>query len=148
MTEERRRAFLAAFDEDDPSYLVAFCVMGGIYSEAIDLCGNRLIGAVIVGVGMPQLSTEREAIAAYFDEKYEMGKAYAYVYPGMNKVLQAAGRVIRTEEDRGVLVLIDDRFADPVYKRSIPKRFHGLKFVSDAKGLRMLLDRFWNAEQA
>lgn len=148
MTEERRRAFLSAFDEDDPSYLVAFCVMGGIYSEAIDLCGNRLIGAVIVGVGMPQLSTEREAIAAYFDEKYEMGKAYAYVYPGMNKVLQAAGRVIRTEEDRGVLVLIDDRFADPVYKRSIPKRFHGLKFVSDAKGLRMLLDRFWNTEQA
>ena len=144
MTEEEKGAFLAAFDENDPSYLVAFCVMGGIYSEAIDLCGNRLIGAVIVGVGMPQISTEREAIASYFDEKYEMGKAYAYVYPGMNKVLQAAGRVIRTEEDRGALVLIDDRFADPVYKKSIPKRFHGLKFVSDAKGLKMLLDRFWS----
>lgn len=143
MTEEEKQAFLSAFDESDPSYLVAFCVMGGIYSEAIDLCGNRLIGAVVVGVGMPQISTEREAISAYFDEKYEMGKAYAYVYPGMNKVLQAAGRVIRTEEDRGVLVLIDDRFADPVYKKSIPKRFHGLKFVSDAKGLKMLLDRFW-----
>lgn len=144
MTEKQKREFLASFSEEDPSYLIAFCVMGGIYSEGIDLCGDKLIGAVIVGVGMPSLSAEREAMCAYYDEKHEAGKAYAYMYPGLNKVLQAAGRVIRTEEDRGVLVLIDDRLADPAYKRSIPKRFHTLKFVSDAKGLKMLLDRFWS----
>ena len=87
-----------------------------------------------------------ELLAQYilkFDEKYEAGKAYAYVYPGMNRVLQAGGRVIRREEDRGVIVLIDDRFSDPLYKKSIPALWRGLKFVGDAKGLKMLLDKFW-----
>ncbi len=143
MTDKEKTAFLDAFREDDPSYLLAFCVMGGIYAEGIDLCGDKLIGAVIVGVGMPSISAEREAICAYYDEKSDAGKAYAYMYPGLNKVLQAAGRVIRSEEDRGVLVLIDDRLCDPVYKRSIPKRFHTLKYVSDAKGLHALLTNFW-----
>ena len=116
---------------------------GGVYSEGIDLAGDSLIGAVIVGTGMPAVSYERESMCAYFDEKYEAGKAYAYVFPGMNRVLQAGGRVIRREEDRGVIVLIDDRFADPLYKKSIPALWRGLKFVGDAKGLKMLLDKFW-----
>ncbi len=143
MSDQEKSAFLDAFREDDPSYLLAFCVMGGIYAEGIDLCGDKLIGAVIVGVGMPGISAEREAICAYYDEKSDAGKAYAYMYPGLNKVLQAAGRVIRSEDDRGVLVLIDDRLSDPVYKRSIPKRFHSLKYVSDAKALNALLTNFW-----
>lgn len=147
MSEEARRSFIDAFSENDPSYLIAFCVMGGIYAEGIDLCGDRLIGAVIVGVGLPQISFEREAMCSYFDERFDAGKQYAYVYPGMNKVLQAAGRVIRREEDRGVIVLIDDRFADPVYKKSIPTLWHGLKFVGDAKGLHMLVDRFWHSDR-
>ena len=139
-----KEEFLAAFrDENDKNYLVGFCVMGGIYAEGIDLYGESLIGAVVLGIGMPGLSFEREAMCAYYDEKYEEGRAYAYLYPGMNRVLQAAGRVIRRESDRGVIVLVDDRFNDPLYRKIIPALWHGLKFVSDAKGLHLLLTRFW-----
>ncbi len=146
MQSEDRQKFLSAFREEGGGYLVAFCVMGGIYSEGIDLVGDSLIGAVIVGTGLPGISYEREAMAAYYEEKYEAGKQYAYIYPGFHRVLQAAGRVIRRESDRGVIVLIDDRFADPLYKKSVPQLWHGLKFVGDAKGLRMLLDKFWSEE--
>jgi Rad3-related DNA helicase len=118
--------------------------MGGIYSEGIDLAGDSLIGAIVVGIGIPSLSYEREVIAAYFEEKYESGKQYAYIYPGMNKVFQAAGRVIRREDDRGVIVLIDDRFADPIYKKSIPNLWEGMQYVCDAKDLKAELDKFWS----
>ncbi|MBP3606334.1 MAG: ATP-dependent DNA helicase [Clostridia bacterium] len=151
MRTEEREAFLSAFREEGGGYLVAFCVMGGVYAEGIDLAGDGLIGAIIVGTGLPSVSYEREAMAAYYDEKYEAGKQYAYIYPGFHRVLQAAGRVIRTENDRGVIVLIDDRFSDPLYKKSVPQLWHGLKFVGDARGLRMLLDKFWaeaDAERA
>lgn len=144
MSRAEQAALLAELsNRDDRGYIMAFCVMGGIYSEGIDLAGDALIGAVIVGVGMPSPSFEREAIAAYYDEKSDAGKAYAYIYPGMNKVLQAAGRVIRREDDRGVIVLIDDRFADPVYRKSIPSLWRSLKFVPDAKALNERLKRFW-----
>ena len=143
MHTEQRAAFLEAFREEGGGYLVAFCVMGGIYAEGIDLAGDSLIGAIIVGTGLPSVSYEREAMAAYYEEKYEAGKQYAYIYPGFHRVLQAAGRVIRREEDRGVIVLIDDRFSDPLYKKCVPQLWHGLKFVGDAKALRMLLDKFW-----
>lgn len=143
MSAAERAAFLAAFDEHSKSALVGFCVMGGIYSEGIDLVGRRLIGAVVVGVGLPTLSDEREAIRAYFDEKNESGRAYAYVYPGMNRVLQAAGRVIRTDEDRGVVLLIDDRFGEPEYRTLIPAHWHGLHYVGDGEALTRLLGRFW-----
>ena len=144
MTKEEKEAFLSAFSEDASSYLVGFCVMGGIYSEGIDLAGDSLIGAVVVGIGIPSLSYEREVIAEYFEEKYEEGKQYAYIYPGMNKVFQAAGRVIRREDDKGVIVLIDDRFADPIYKKSIPDLWEGMQYISDAKDLRAELDKFWS----
>ena len=117
--------------------------MGGIYSEGIDLVGDSLIGAVVVGIGMPALSYELEAICAYFDEKYEEGKQFAYIYPGMNRVLQAAGRVIRRESDRGVIVLIDDRFDDPIYQTVIPKLWSGMEFIGDPGDLRKNLDEFW-----
>ena len=117
--------------------------MGGIYSEGIDLAGDSLIGAVIVGIGIPALSYEREAISAYYNDKYEEGAQFAYVYPGVNRVLQAAGRVIRREDDRGVIVLVDDRFDDPIYKTVIPKLWSGMKYISDAKELRDELDKFW-----
>ena len=143
MTTEQKEKFLDAFKKEDDSYLIAFCVMGGIYSEGIDLAGDSLIGAVIVGIGMPSLSYEREAISEYYQEKYEEGKQYAYIYPGMNRVFQAAGRVIRREDDRGVIVLIDDRFDDPIYKKSLPKLWKGVKFIGDAKSLREELDEFW-----
>ena len=146
MTKTEKDAFLAEFSKNDGTYLAAFCVMGGIYSEGIDLVGDKLIGAVVVGIGMPSLSYEREAIAEYYQEKLESGKEFAYLYPGMNRVFQAAGRVIRREDDRGVIVLIDDRFADPIYKKSIPTLWEGMQYVSDAKDLRLELDQFW-AEQ-
>lgn len=148
MNAEERAAFLARFDANPSRALIGFCVMGGIYSEGIDLVGRRLVGAVIVGVGLPSVSDEREAIAAYFDDKSEEGRGYAYVYPGMNRVLQAAGRVIRSEGDRGVVLLIDDRFASPEYRRLLPAHWHGLHFVGDTEGLAHLLGNFWRGGKA
>lgn len=146
MTKAEKEKFLEEFNANTEGYLVGFCVMGGIYSEGIDLAGDSLIGAIVVGIGIPSLSYEREVIASYFEEKYEEGKQYAYIYPGMNKVFQAAGRVIRREDDKGVIVLIDDRFADPIYKKSIPTLWKGMQYISDAKDLKCELDKFW-AEQ-
>ena len=143
MSHAEREEFLRALDTPDGSYLVAFCVMGGIFAEGIDLVGDKLIGAVVVGIGIPQLSYEREAIAAYYQDKYEMGKEYAYLYPGMNRVFQAAGRVIRREDDRGVIVLIDDRFRDPLYKKSLPGLWSGVRFIGNPKELKEELEAFW-----
>lgn len=144
MTRDEKRAFIEKFkDKNDKSYLIGFCVMGGIYSEGIDLAGDSLIGAVIVGIGMPALSYERESMKKYYDERFEEGMQFSYIYPGINRVLQAGGRVIRTEDDYGVLVLIDDRFDDPIYKKTMPKLWSGMKFINDAKTLREEIDRFW-----
>ena len=144
MTRQEKEEFLAEFKKDNDNYLIAFCVMGGIYSEGIDLAGEELIGAVIVGIGMPALSYEREAISAYYQDKYEEGKQYAYIYPGMNRVFQAAGRVIRREDDRGVIVLIDDRFDDPIYRKSLPKLWEGVKFIGSPKAVNEELKEFWS----
>ncbi len=144
MTPKEKAEFLEKFKEPDKSYLIGFCVMGGIYSEGIDLAGDSLIGAVIVGIGMPSLSYEREAIAEYYQEKYEEGKQYAYIYPGMNRVFQAAGRVIRREDDRGIIILIDDRFDDPIYKDSLPKLWRGVKFIDNPQRLKEVVTEFWN----
>ena len=143
MTAAQKAEFLAAFEGEQEGYLVGFCVLGGIYSEGIDLTGDSLIGAIVVGIGMPSLSYEREALSSYFEEKYEAGKQYAYIYPGMNRVLQAAGRVIRTESDRGVVVLIDDRFADPIYKKHIPALWRGMEYVGDTGELSERIRKFW-----
>ncbi len=146
MSASEKTEFLDAFKTEDGRYLVAFCVMGGIYSEGIDLAGDSLIGAIIVGIGIPSLSYEREALTEYYNEKYEMGKQYAYIYPGMNRVFQAAGRVIRREDDKGVIVLIDDRFDDPIYKKALPDLWRGVRFIGDPKRLREILDQFWNSK--
>ncbi len=143
MSAAEKEEFLAAFKTKGDSYLVGFCVMGGVYSEGIDLAGDSLIGAVVVGIGMPSLSYEREAMAEYYEEKLEAGRLYAYIYPGMNKVLQAAGRVIRREDDRGIIVLIDDRFDDPVYKKVIPSLWRGMEYVGDVKALNERIKGFW-----
>ena len=143
MTKKEKDDFLSEFSSANGKYLIGFCVMGGIYAEGIDLVGDSLIGAVIVGIGMPSLSYEREALTAYYDEKYEEGKQFAYIYPGMNRVLQAAGRVIRREDDKGVIVLIDDRFDDPIYKKVIPKLWSDIGFYKSPKELKDALDEFW-----
>ena len=123
MTEQEREEFLEAFQENSAKTLIGFCVMGGIFSEGIDLTGGRLIGAAIVGTGLPQVGCEREILKNYYDEKAQNGFAYAYRYPGMNKVLQAAGRVIRTKEDRGVVLLLDERFLQREYLELFPQEW-------------------------
>lgn len=143
ISTDEKREFLEAFSKEEERYLLGFCVMGGIYSEGVDLAGDKLIGAIVIGIGIPSLSYERECIAEYFEDKYEAGKQFAYVYPGMNRVFQAAGRVIRREDDRGVIVLIDDRFLDPIYKKSIPTLWRGMEYIGDPKDLRARLDEFW-----
>lgn len=123
MDEEAREQFLARFDADNNRTLIGFAVLGGIFSEGIDLVGDRLTGVVVVGVGLPQLSFERNIIRDYFNQTGRNGFDYAYIYPGMNKVLQAGGRLIRSEEDEGVLVLVDDRYLSPQYQRLLPEEW-------------------------
>ncbi|MEY2193238.1 ATP-dependent DNA helicase [Neobacillus sp. BF23-41] len=120
MTETEREAFLAAFKPNQTETLLGFAVLGGIFSEGVDLIGDRLNGVVVVGVGLPQLCFERNLIKDHFIKKNKNGYDYAYVYPGMNKVLQAGGRLIRSEEDHGTIVLIDDRFLERQYQMLMP----------------------------
>ncbi len=143
MSENAKKEFLDSFDAKKEGTLVGFCVLGGSFSEGIDLRGERLIGAIIVGVGLPTISTELNIIKEYFDRTRENGYAYAYTYPGMIKVLQAAGRVIRSEEERGVVVLIDDRFATPEYHDLMPEHWRHLKFLTNANDLLKEINDFW-----
>ncbi|MCC8136525.1 MAG: ATP-dependent DNA helicase [Clostridiales bacterium] len=123
MSEQEREDFLRKFEQPHPQGLAGFCVMGGIFGEGIDLREDRLIGAIIVGAGLPQVCTEREILKRFYDERGEDGFFYAYLCPGMNRVLQSAGRVIRTESDRGVILLLDERFAAARYRSMFPKEW-------------------------
>lgn len=120
LSEEDKEAFLDQFKEVLERSMIAFCVLGGSFSEGVDLRGNRLIGTAIVGVGLPMVCLEREIIKAYHSDHDEDAFSYAYVYPGLNKVMQAAGRVIRTEEDRGIIMLMDERYNYHSYRQVIP----------------------------
>jgi Rad3-related DNA helicase len=143
MSPRRRESFLSQFADDDRQLRVGFCVLGGSFSEGVDLLGRRLIGTIIVGVGLPGLSNERNILKEYFDGRCERGYDYAYTYPGMNRVLQAAGRVIRREEDEGVVVLIDDRYATPQYQMLFPASWMHLKYAGNATSLAELVKNFW-----
>ncbi len=123
MSEEAREIFLENFEEERKVSLVGFCVMGGIFSEGIDLTGDQLIGAMLVGTGLPQVCRERELLKDYFDRRGSKGFDYAYLYPGMNKVLQSAGRVIRTARDKGVVLLLDERFQDKRCRDIFPREW-------------------------
>lgn len=146
MEEEEREAFLQRFQADAADTLVGFCVLGGIYAEGIDLRGERLIGTIIVGVGLPQIGPEQDMIRDYYDRRDGRGFDYAYRYPGMNKVLQAAGRVIRDESERGVVVLIDQRFTSPAYRPLFPQHWRHYAAVRDGRMLEERLRRFWTGE--
>lgn len=143
MSREEKNKFIETLSRATDKYLAAFCVTGGIFAEGIDLAGEKLIGAIIVGISMPTPTYEREAICEYYNEKTENGKLYAYIYPGMNKVFQAAGRVIRSEDDRGIIVLIDDRFADPIYREAAPALFGDMRFFDNARKLNEHIKDFW-----
>ena len=143
MSEEAREIFLENFEEDREHSLMGFCVMGGIFSEGIDLTGEQLIGAVIVGTGLPQVCRERKLLKQYFDEHGFHGFDYAYLYPGMNKVLQSAGRVIRTQEDRGVVLLLDDRFLDMRYREVFPREWGNYKLCRQ-ENTAGFMKEFWS----
>ncbi len=159
MNEESREAFLNRFrgnedcdlqrliqmdiEMEEERSLLGFCVMGGIFSEGIDLKNDSLIGAIIVGTGLPQVCNERELLKKYFDGWGENGFNYAYRYPGMNKVLQAAGRVIRTVDDFGVVALLDERFLSPAYQRLFPREWQE-KVVVTVDQIGRKVERFWD----
>lgn len=143
MSEEAREIFLENFEEAKEHSLIGFCVMGGIFSEGIDLAEDKLIGAIVVGTGLPQVCTERELLKAYFDSQGLRGFDYAYLYPGMNKVLQSAGRVIRTDEDRGVVLLLDERFLDVRYRETFPREWKAYELCT-ARNVSQKVQEFWN----
>ena len=143
MKEAEREAFLEQFEARPQASILGFCVLGGIYSEGIDLKGDRLIGSIIVGVGLPQINPEQEVIRAYFEGRNHMGFAYAYQIPGMNKVHQAAGRVIRDDTDRGLVLLIDDRFTTFSYRRLLPDHWNGFQVVRTPSAVSSRIRSFW-----
>lgn len=138
MDEAARREFLAQFDAGAGGSLLALALLGGIFGEGIDLTGERLNGVMIVGTGLPQLSPERELMKAYFDEKNGQGFAFAYQFPGFSKVMQAAGRLIRGEEDKGVILLFDQRYARPDYRQLFPEEWEPI-YLKDLAELRECL---------
>ena len=142
MKEEEREEFLQEFEREQKNSLVGFCVMGGIFSEGIDQKRDRLIGALIIGTGLPQICNEREILKNYYDKRNMDGFSYAYLYPGMNKVLQSAGRVIRTKEDKGVVLLLDERFLQRAYRELFAEEWRGYEICSleDERGR---VERFW-----
>lgn len=144
MTEEERELFLEEFIEEPIKSRIGFCVMGGIFSEGIDLKNNRLIGAVIVGTGLPMVCNERELFRGYFDERSGAGFDYAYLYSGMNKVLQSAGRVIRTIEDRGAILLLDERFTQKQYYNLFPREWFP-NVVVNLNSMKKMLEEFWSS---
>lgn len=146
MGEAEKEAFLGNFISDRNNTLVGFAVMGGMFGEGIDLVGDRLSGAVIVGVGLPQVCLERDILRQYFQDKNDMGFEYAYIYPGMNKVLQAAGRVIRTENDRGVVLLVDERFSNYNYRELFPDEWSNIKRVRNPESIEKEVKDFWDNE--
>ena len=143
MSDAARQEFLNEFESFGDTSLVGFAVMGGVFGEGIDLAGDRLSGAIIVGVGLPQVCNERNILRRYFDEQLGTGFDYAYTYPGINRVLQAAGRVIRTENDMGVVILLDERFSFQNYRDLLPSEWSPIARASDGCGLTEVLQDFW-----
>ena len=143
MNEEDRETFLNLFRADTKDGVLGFCVLGGIFSEGVDLKQDGLIGSIIVGVGLPQICFERNIIRDYFNKKNNCGYEYSYLYPGMNKVLQAAGRVIRTETDKGIILLIDERFSNQSYLQLFPKEWFPHIRVGNFSELAKGLKDFW-----
>ena len=160
MSEQDREDFLARFygnetcdlqadiamdiEMEDEQTLIGFCVLGGIFGEGIDLKNDSLIGAIIVGTGLPQVGFEREILKNYFDEHGDNGFDYSYRYPGMNKVLQAAGRVIRTVEDVGIIALLDERFLQFQYRKMFPREWENFEVVN-VDSVAKRVERFWDS---
>lgn len=141
MTEAKKQEFLDSFTGQDNN-CIGMCVMGGIFAEGIDLKNDALIGAVIVGTGLPMVCNEREILRSFFDNNEKNGYAYSYMYPGMNKVCQAAGRVIRTVDDTGIIALLDDRFLTDEYICLFPREWSNVA-IGNEKNIGQIVDDFW-----
>lgn len=145
MSEEEKEEFLALFNNDDKEAYVGFCVLGSHFSEGIDLTEDKLIGVIVVGVGMPQINIERDIIKEQLNENNK-GFDYAYVYPGMIKVLQAVGRCIRTSKDRGVILLLDNRYSTYRYKSLFPREWNPYVIIKKPNDIKHLCEKFWDNE--
>lgn len=145
MSEEEKEEFLALFNNDDKETYVGFCVLGSHFSEGIDLTEDKLIGVIVVGVGMPQINIERDIIKEQLNENNK-GFDYAYVYPGMIKVLQAVGRCIRTSKDRGVILLLDNRYSTYRYKSLFPREWNPYVIIKKPNDIKHLCEKFWDNE--
>ncbi len=148
MSFSEKESFLSFFSDDTDKMRVGFCVLGGSFSEGVDLPGNRLIGSIIVGVGLPGISNEQNIVKEYYDFEGVDGYDFAYTYPGMNNVLQAAGRVIRSEKDKGIVLFADDRYGDPKYRNLFPERFSELTFYEDVTELAEDIAYFWLKDES
>ena len=118
LTEAERVAFLQLLDQE--RNVAAFCILGGIFGEGIDLPGELLSSVVIVGVGMPQVNRDTRELQAFYQERYGAGFEFTFLYPGMQKVDQALGRVVRRMEDQGAALLIDSRYGEARYRELLP----------------------------
>lgn len=146
MTEQEKVDFLENFKDRTNDNILGFCVLGGTYAEGIDLTEDRLIGTIIVGVGLPQICLERDIIKNYFQEKNGNGYEYAYIYPGFIKILQSVGRLIRTENDKGVILLIDERYSEYAYRRLFPREWYPNMIVNNKDEVSKTIKEFWNQE--
>lgn len=144
MSRADQEAFLAQFQPNPIKTTIGFVVLGGAFSESIDLIDDRLIGAIIVGVGLPQLSFERDLIKEYFNTHGRDGYSFSYEYPGMNRVMQAVGRVIRSEKDRGIVLLIDDRYLETRYRTMFKHEWDHYEAVITPDDVEALVNNFWN----
>ncbi len=143
MEDKDKNKFLSYFEVDPNKTTVGFAVLGGIFSEGIDFYSDKLIGAIVVGVGLPQISFERDLIKEHFDSEEINGYEYAYVNPGITKIIQAAGRVIRSENDKGIIVFIDDRFKQFKYRNILQKQYKNNQYVTNERQIEFLLEQFW-----
>jgi DNA excision repair protein ERCC-2 len=143
MSDSERDKFLANFIAKPTRTTIGIVVVGGVFGEGIDLIDDRLIGVVVVGVGLPQICFERDLIRGYYDKTANLGYEYAYVNPGMNRVMQAVGRVIRSESDRGMALLIDDRFLNARYRDLFKHEWAHYEVVISPEDLALNIENFW-----
>ena len=144
MEETDKIAFLNIFELNPSKTKLGLAIIGGSFSEGIDLVSDRLIGAVVVGIGMPKINYVSDNIASYYEKNGLDGKNYAYIYPGMNKVMQAVGRVIRSEDDKGAVLLIDERYMTNQYQDLFKKEWSHYEVVLSLDEVREAISSFYN----
>jgi Rad3-related DNA helicase len=145
MTELEKSEFIGRFRSDE-SEIIGFAVISGIFGEGIDLPGDQLIGVIIVGVGLPQLSLERNLMKAYYEEVFKSGFEFAYQFPGFSRVMQAAGRTIRTAADKGIIVLLDQRYSQNRYRSLFPEHWDA-EYIMNKETLKLTLNLFWQTAE-